>query len=248
MAKFKRLIMLAALALPAGAAPAVAAGKDFGGDGQIVLSVDRLFGLSFTTTRTESGDGSGQTQTDTDTAVSLLLPNGTTPYQIPRGAFDVVVVSGFTVGGAIGYGTRSGTTKLEQNGVSTERDSPSTTVFAFAPRVGYVLPLSETFAFWPRGGVTYYNIKTELTLSGLGPGATQTTSTISQNGLAMDLEAMFVFSPVSYFGITAGPLLDFPLSGSQSSEINPNPTGTAIPDDKVKYTSFGVTFGILGYF
>jgi hypothetical protein len=60
---------------------------------------------------------------------------------------------------------------------------------------------------------------------------------------------ILVFSPVSHLGITAGPIPDFLLSGSQSTEMRPNPGGgRRPPDGKVKYTNYGLTVGVLGYF
>jgi hypothetical protein len=116
-------------------------------------------------------------------------------------------------------------------------------MFALAPRVGYVVPISSEFAFWPRAGVTYYSFKSSNTSPGMNPVTSKTTT----SGVGLDLEPMFVFSPAAHFGITAGPVLDFPLSGSQSRETTPS-NGPAQADDKVKYTNYGLTIGLLGYF
>jgi hypothetical protein len=231
--------------LAATAAHAEDAGRKFGEDGQLIISADRLFGLSFTSVKTEQGGGGG-TETDSRTVVSLLWQDGPTPYQIPHAAFDVAVASGFTVGGSIGFVTASGTLKTEPpgGGASTEHDSPTTTVFALAPRVGYALALTDQIAFWPRAGITYYSIKVEDTTT----DTPSTTIKATARGVGLNIEPMFVFSPASHFGITAGPVLDFPLSGSRSSEISPNPAGVSNPDDKLKYMNFGLAIGVLGYF
>jgi len=59
---------------------------------------------------------------------------------------------------------------------------------------------------------------------------------------------MFVFTPVPHFGISVGPVVDFPLSGTSSSERTPPGMGPAPVDDKVKFLNFGLIFGILGHF
>jgi hypothetical protein len=73
------------------------------------------------------------------------------------------------------------------------------------------------------------------------------TSKTSINGLGLDLEAMFVFSPAEHFGISAGPVFDLPLSGTSSSEQSPQ-IGPASVDDKVKFMNYGLAVGILGNF
>lgn len=215
----------------------------FGEDGQLILSGERLFGFSYSTTTTES---SGTKATESTTALSLMWPGpslGPTPYEIARAAFDVVVGSGVTLGGSIGFATFSGSTKTEAGGQSQTRDDPTLTLFALAPRVGYVLPLSDTFAFWPRVGITYYSIRasTELTAAGV----TSTTKTTT-DGVGLDLEPAFVYTPVSHFGILIGPAADIALSGKQSVEVSSRPSN--VPDTKEKFNSFGVHLGLLGYF
>jgi hypothetical protein len=220
-------------------------GESFGQDGQLIVSAERLFGLSFSNVKTEPGGGGGTT-TDSRTTVSLLWPEGGGPYQVPRAAVDVVVASGVTLGGSIGFITSSGTTKVEapNGGASTKQDSPSTTVFALSPRVGYALALTDRIAFWPRAGITYFSIKSEFTTA----GTPSVTATSTLHGVGLDVEPLFAFSPASHFAITAGPILDFPLSGSESTVISPNPTGASVPDDKVKHMNYGLAVGVLGYF
>jgi hypothetical protein len=219
----------------------------FGRDGQVILSAERLFGLTFTKIATEDG-ATGDKQTLSRTNVALLWPSQSltglsSPYEIPRVAVDVVVASGITLGGSVGFISGTGTTKTEARGVTEERDAPRITVFAFSPRVGYALPLSDQFAFWPRAGVTYFSLSQESKSTGANP----TTRTTTVHGLGVDLEAMFVYTPVPHFGITACPVVDLPLSGSSSSETLPS-TGPNPPDDKVRFTNFGLTLGLLGYF
>jgi len=92
--------------------------------------------------------------------------------------------------------------------------------------------------------VTYYNVKSKSTNPTAVP---PTTSTSTVSGFGLNLEPMFVLSPTDHFGIVLGPVVDIPLSGSSSRELSPSTT-PAPPDDKVKFTNYGLTVGILGYF
>jgi hypothetical protein len=248
MTKSKWIAIIPITILSATPAFAARPSTAFGGDGQMILSAERLFGVTFSKVREEDGDGSG-TQTTSRTNVALFWPPLsllTSPYEIPRLAFDVVAASGLTLGGSVGFISGTGTTKSEPaNGaIGSERDDPTITVLAIAPRLGFALPLSARFAFWPRAGVTYYSFKSEST----GAGVNRTTTKTTSNGLGLDLEPIFVFSPVSNFGITIGPIVDFPLSGSRSTERTPLGQQPAPADDKLKFTNYGGTVGLLGYF
>jgi hypothetical protein len=219
----------------------------FGKGGQMVFSADRLFGLEFSSVSSESTAGGGKT-TDSTTSIALFWPPLSalqSPYQIPHLAFDYIIPGGLTVGGSIGFVSGSGKTKSEPaaGGVSVENDDPTTTILAFAPRVGYALPLTPLFSFWPRGGITYYSIKSERTSGGMVPTTNKTTT----SGLGFDLEPMFVLSPADHFGFVAGPVVDIPLSGTTSREQSP-PSATPQPDTKVKFLNYGLTIGVLGYF
>ena len=121
--------------------------------------------------------------------------------------------------------------------------TPSVTVLAFAPRIGYAMALTPLIAFWPRGGITYYSIKSERTSQ--PPTPVTTKNTIS--GVGLNLEPMFVFSPADHFGIIAGPVIDIPLSGTSSSTQTPRARNPG-PDDKIKFANYGITVGLLGYF
>jgi hypothetical protein len=81
-------------------------------------------------------------------------------------------------------------------------------------------------------------------------GAAPVLADEAGRGLGRDGQIILaLLSPVSHFGITAGPIPDFPPSGSQSTEMRPNPGGGRTPSDgKVTCTNYGLTVGVLGYF
>lgn len=94
----------------------------------------------------------------------------------------------------------------------------SGTMYGFAPRVGYVAPLSPTFAVWIRGGLSLTYIsqdKSDQTF--LGPGG----------------ELFGVLTPLRNFGITFGPVGEYGIIGKQGG------------GPQVRLRSYGLTAGLL---
>jgi hypothetical protein len=208
----------------------------FGASGQLIVSADRMFGLSFATVKTVDGTTS-TTDTVSSTDVSAFwVPGATTPYELPRVSFDYVAALGITVGGSVGFFSQSSKQTSQGAGISSRGDGPSASGFQLAPRIGYVLPLSGVVAFWPRAGVTYYRLASES-----ANGLLKTT----MNGLGVNVESTFAFSIIPGFAVIAGPVLDLPISGSLHLET---PAQPARPDDKHKFTNWGLALGLLGYF
>ncbi|HEX9297773.1 MAG TPA: hypothetical protein VF881_18155, partial [Polyangiaceae bacterium] len=83
------------------------ASPPFGEQGQIILSADRLFGLSFWWSKLET-DG-GITSSANGTAINLLWGDSqdVTIYSIPRFGFDYVIVPNLSLGGSFGFIHRS---------------------------------------------------------------------------------------------------------------------------------------------
>lgn len=222
---------------------AAAQSDPIGAGGRLILSADRLFGLHFSKFKNESDDGDVTTLSRTDVAL-LFRPIVNTPATatIPQIGLDVGVVGAFTLGGGLGFYSQSGENESTPNGGGTtiSNDSPTITVFVLAPRAGYGIPIAPWLTFWPRLGLSYYNFHTSQTM---GNGA-ERDSTFS--GMSLNVDPVFVFIPVQHFGITAGPYLDMPLSGSTSSEVTQNGNTMSGPDLSNKYTEFGLKIGLLG--
>ncbi len=170
--------------------------------GELILGADRLFRLiEYAAVSQGSGTSSS---TDKTTSISLFGGTGSVFYNLPRLAFDYAVTDNLTIGGAaFAHFTLSSTTS---SGGGPSNDTSKIRLLGVAPRIGYVLPLSSSIWFWPRAGITY----DVLTIS----QPTGTSSSLSQ--FAANVEAMFVFSPVEHVGITLGPAVDVPISGSLS--------------------------------
>jgi hypothetical protein len=192
----------AAAALVAGPSFASAETHGLASKGELILGADRLFQL-ITYAAISQGSGASSSSGKT-TSLSLFGGIGTGIYNIPRLAFDYAVTDNLTIGGAaFAHFTLSSTTS---SGGGPSNDTTKIRLLGVAPRIGYVLPLSSSIWFWPRAGLTY----DVLTFS----QPTGTSSSLSQ--FAANVEAMFVFSPVEHVGITLGPAVDVPISGSLS--------------------------------
>lgn len=215
--------------------------------GELAISADRLFGFNLVKDKeTVTVAGVEQTQTTTYTGFSLLgrgieLP--ASPYSTPRLGVDYFVIDGLSIGGSITYMSTSGSVKAEAGGTSVSRDGPTFSTFVIAPRVGYALMFNDFFGIWPRGGITYYNVKVEVPITNSATGAT-TTSTTKYNGVAFTVEMPLVLSPAPHVAIGLGPTLDVPLSGTTE---NTDPNGNSESHDET-FLEFGFQAGLIAWF
>jgi hypothetical protein len=112
-----KLVALAVVSTSLAAATPAFADEAFGATGQVILSGERLFGLSFPRAMTEDV-ATGIKQTESHTNIALLWPSlqllTINPYDIPHAAVDFGVASGLTVGGSIGFFSGTGSTKTER--------------------------------------------------------------------------------------------------------------------------------------
>ncbi len=232
------------------AAVSQAQGADaFGGQGQFIVSADRLFGINFWSFKVQPdatpADPTPDRTTESGTSINLLWGGGSgiageeiDPHAVPRLAFDYAVIPSLTVGGAIGYLHRSAKRETTANGVTTSADRATGNAFLINPRIGYALSLSPTVALWPRGGVTYFSASQKE------PSGTL-SSTFS--GFAFSLDPQLVISPVPHFGFTLGLVADIPLSGTTKIEETVGGAKVSV-EVPTKITNFGLAAGVLGYF
>ncbi|MBV9947576.1 MAG: hypothetical protein JOZ69_12050 [Myxococcales bacterium] len=239
-----------------------------GQKGQFILSADRLFPLFAFSHVSEDrflppGGASRLTDTTNQTSISLLwgalnpIPiagagNGIgglviNPFAVPRVGVDYTIIPNLTIGGDLAvYFTLGGnqdTETVNNNGASmtTSVGSPSFFVFGLAPRAGYVLPLTDLFTLWLRGGFSYYLESGKTT-----NGPTTTTSTVNQ--FALDLDPQVVFTLIPHVGFTAGLSLDIPLTGGHSQTTDNNNGNSISQSAGSSILFFGITAGLLAYF
>lgn len=231
---------------------------DFGKQGEFILSADRLVPIfAFTNTKQDQPSGGNTKVTSFCNESSISLLWGSTSgacaaegfFTVPRVGFDYVVIPNLTVGGDLvvffTLGGSSGQDTTAPNGTQTtvKGDNPGTWLFGVAPRVGYILPLTDLFAFWPRGGLSFYTTSSKVTVN----NNPQTTRTSSVNQFALDLDPQFVITPVPHFGFTVGVTVDIPITGGHSTETD-SPGNSITQSNWSSVFFLGVTGGILGYF
>ncbi|HEX3901380.1 MAG TPA: hypothetical protein VH853_00940 [Polyangia bacterium] len=121
------------------AAPAPSTGPaSFGDSGELVVSIERLFGYNWAHESLGSATGSANTYT--------LLGNpfgaGAYPYDWPRLGLDYFVMKSISVGAAVAF-------------ARTSSGSASANELEVAPRIGYGMMVGPWLGVWPRAGVTY---------------------------------------------------------------------------------------------
>ena len=184
--------------------------RGLGKKGNLVLGAERLMGY---TSNKQSIEINGQESDVTYGTLGVLWNAPRSAFNLPRIGIDYFVIDNLSVGGNLGYVS----TSIDAGPNTADDDANG---FLFSPRVGYMLGLGESFGFWPRLGLTYYQLQ--------DPDASQ---------FALAAELQIAFAPTPGFVITAGPVIDFGLTGSIDT-----PAGDADFTDR----NYGLTFGIAG--
>ncbi|HKY40645.1 MAG TPA: hypothetical protein VJN18_32140 [Polyangiaceae bacterium] len=212
---------LSALVLSLGlSVPALASAQELGSKGDAIFSVDRLMGIVGTHRVIETPVGDVETDWTSISFGWRATPEAS-PFDVPRFAFDYLIIDHLSIGGSLGY-----------NSISFDGDDSlfgqdaDFSQFLLAARAGYLHSFGDVVAIWPRGGLTYHS-------AGFDEGS-------SVSGLALTLECPFTFSPTRHFAFHVGPSVDFDMFG----EIDPQ-TG---PDQDWRYRAIGLNAGILGWF
>lgn len=238
--------------------------KGFGEKGQLIITADRLipvFNYAYGTVTTTGPNNVELTASDSAAGVSLLFGRVTgseditrTPanvHAIPRIAFDISVIKSLTIGAALAAGFGLGGSRETEaaaggnSKTSSTQDAPNATAFGFVPRVGYVVPLNDTFAFWPRVGFGIYSVSSSYEVPAGGGGTTSIKATDTL--FSLDLDPQFAIVPLEHFFIHAGPVVNVPLGGSRSASRT---TGTTTVEGSVDASmfNFGVSAGLGGWF
>jgi hypothetical protein len=189
-------LTLALLVLPLGLlAPTLASAQELGSKGDAVFSVDRLMGISGTHVAGERMPGHVQYHDDwTTISFGWRASPDLSPFDMPRFAFDYLVIEHLSIGGSLGY------VSLDAN------DAPDVSMFEISPRIGYLYSFGRVVGIWPRGGFTYHSASVN--------------NGLEESGLALTLECPFTFSPASHFAFHVGPTFDIDMFGSRDPRNN----------------------------
>lgn len=226
----------------------------FGEKGNVIISADRLMTLFSYVSRNEDFADTNNNVTVTRTvttsgpAMSLLL-GGNIPrenvHTIPRIALDYTIIPQLTIGGsiAVAFGL-GGKQETKAGNVATSVDAPNTTIFGFAPRVGYIIDFNDTIAFWPRAGFAFYSASASSSSTDRNGTVTVTNTT---SFFSLDLDPQFAFLPFHHVGFLAGPLVNIPLAGKVTRSTEAGGTKTDVSTDS-KTFQFGITTSMLVWF
>jgi len=219
----KTVAAMIAAALTLGSTTALAQRRgQFGVQGTAAFSVDRLMGFYATKFEEDLPAPIGDFEVDyTHFGFAWAGLNHGSPYTVPRFAFDFFVIDGLNVGGSIAYANLD----IDVNNPGPGADDDLST-FLFAPRVGYVWMFSDVIGFWLRGGFTYHSSDDD--------------NGFSEHAFALTVDPVFPIFPVDHFGFVVGPVIDFSITGERDY---PGPRA----DDDIRYRSFGITAGMIGY-
>jgi hypothetical protein len=228
----------------------------FGQKHQLIFTADRLVPvLSFTRVSVDSNPNPNTTQTQSTSGSNFSLLWGSNFYlennihSLPRVAVDFTVIEHLTIGGAIAIAFGVGgtvTTETETGGTrrTVERDAPRATVFGIAPRVGYIIPLGDSLALWPRGGFAFYSVRFKQEFD-------QNNNTISQSRgdsvFSLDLDPQLAIVPFEHFYFSLGPLVNIPITGTRKTETTTNSQTTSVSND-MSIFQFGITASLGGFF
>ncbi len=238
------------VALPQEARAQAAAGRPFGQD-SIIVSADRLMGLfSYASVTTSQTIANVTTETTTSGPGLSVLLGGNRPrdlvHNIPRVSVDYALSMHLTLGGSVplAFGL-GGKEETKAANVTRSVDAPTTTIVGLAPRVGYILNVSDTFAIWPRAGFAYYSASEKATVR--DNNNAEGTRTVTTSFVSIDLDPQLVITPFPHFGITLGPVINVPIGGKIESETQFGSVKQSVEIDS-KAFHFGIMAGMLGYF
>jgi hypothetical protein len=261
--------LAAALLVAPTSAEAAGHANNFGDKGQLIISADRLLpvfsfthasftdtpnGVDLTTSRSGSGISFFYGRNLASPEATLVTNNDFLPinvHTIPRIAADFTVIQHLTVGAglvlAFGLGGTDKTDVIINNVKTTqEADSPSSTAIGFVPRVGYIIPVGDILAFWPRGGLGFYSTSTHFTLlQNNNPNQPTESRSITDTIISLDLDPMLAIVPLEHFFFLVGPMINIPLSGTRSAKLTQGATTTTVSND-ISLFNFGIE-GSLGF-
>jgi hypothetical protein len=130
-----------------GSASAQGMAPDFGAQGQLAISAERLFGIDYArASLNPPGNAPGWYQSTTIIGFGWSYQGLASSFVQPRAGIDYFVANRLSLGTAIGLYSGAG-----------HNPQVGDTGFLFAPRVGYAIDLGSVASFWPRGGLTYYS-------------------------------------------------------------------------------------------
>lgn len=257
------LALASALLVSASSASAGGDANGFGEKHQLIVSADRLLPVIGYTHASVSSTDNGQEVTSSHSGANVSLLFGSSlavpasnlvdPHTLPRVAFDFTVIDHLTLGAALAFGVGFAGKQSQEavaGGVktTTKTDDPSSWVIGFAPRVGYVVPIGNHLAFWPRGGLGVYHaaLHQDRTVANA-----DVETSVGDTHLSLDLDPQLVIVPYPHLFCTVGPIANIPLAGSRATETKTTAGGatrSVSVDNDISVFRIGLSASIGGWF
>lgn len=247
-----RVVLLASRWLLAGlllASPVLAEPAPLVRSRNVLVTVDRLLGLSHTVASSDDLQGLSSSWLDAKAGLALLSPNQNNPYATPTLGLHYSFLTTLTAGLGFGFSRESG---VSNAGLPSATDRPPRTTMVVAPRLGYLMEISGRFSLWGRGGVTYVQV------SAHSQGGSMLSTFTQQNSLqalSLSLEPTLVATLIDHVGLTLALVGDLGVAGSLTRDTHttiiegprePNPDRRT--EESVRLSNVGLQVGALGYF
>ncbi len=120
-----------------------ASAEPLGSKGDAIFSAERLFGVRGEHWRVEPPAPANHVDAN-DTVIAFGFAKTGVPYNVPRLAFDYMVVNQLSLGGAVGFSL-----------------SDASNDFIVAPRIGFLHMFGRVAGIWPRGGFFYHSTEVD---------------------------------------------------------------------------------------
>jgi hypothetical protein len=153
----------------------------------------------------------------------------------------------FSLGGILGFETRSGSDTHEDTPGTWTHDGPTAVSFLMEPKAGYLFMMTPVFGFWFRGGLGFrYD-------SQVMPVGSDNKTRHSAWFVSADI--LFVATFIQHVGVFVGPTADISFAGNYGdyqpaiAAAPPRPAQQGVDwTSKESYNRLGATLGVIGYF
>jgi hypothetical protein len=218
----------------AGAKPAAAEGALVGAPRSWIVTGEDMLG--YFSAQTSYKDENNRDFSATRNYLSFPFRTGGTKL----GLYYFIARS-LSLGGSVGFESRSGTNTYEDGGGVYARSVGTETTFLLQPKVGYVLGLTPVTAFWFRAGPGFRYDRNRA-------NDYQPDSSVSDSSWHLSGDVLFLITPVAHFGFYVGPTGDISFAGNHHEHIQRDNAPPTDWSHGASYSRLGLGLGLVGYF
>ncbi len=186
----------------------------------------------------ESGTQAALVGGGVTTGASVLI----NPHAVPRLALDRKIGSNFTIGLGASLYTQSGSWDAERANQTASGDGETSWLVSASPRIGYLIPVGDSAAVWPRVGVSWSQQRMH----------NAAVRNYDVKLATVDFALSWIYGVFEHFGAVATIDVCLPLSGIRHLDYDPSfATRMGVAAHQEQNLGLGVIalqFGILAYF